>query len=102
MHLVKTFGVSPLLVEQIPLVWTALFARFDVKPALKVSTGKNKTHNGNSFELGAIYISSWIYSTERKAIYVVQRVGSFVHSAIQQLGDAELLYVPSHFIRGAA
>lgn len=32
----------------------------------------------------------------------MQRVGGFVHAAVQQLCDAELLHVPSHLVRGAA
>lgn len=32
----------------------------------------------------------------------MKRVGSFVHSTIQQFGDAELLYAPSYFIGGTA
>lgn len=32
----------------------------------------------------------------------MQRVGAFVHAAVQQLCDAELLSVPSHLVRGAA
>lgn len=34
-------------------------------------------------------------------IYIMEGIGSFVHSTIQQLGDAKLLYVPSYFILGA-
>lgn len=33
-------------------------------------------------------------------IYIMEGIGCFVHSTIQQFGDAKLLYVPSYFIRG--
>lgn len=36
LHLVEALGVSPLPVEQVPLVGTALLLRPDVEPALKV------------------------------------------------------------------
>ncbi len=32
--------------------------------------------------------------------YVMEGIGSFVHSTIQQLGDAKLLYAASYFIGG--
>lgn len=34
--------------------------------------------------------------------HVVQRVGGFVHATVQQLCDAKLLDVASHFVGGAA
>lgn len=40
--------------------------------------------------------------TQEERTHVVQRVGAFVHAAVQQLCDAELLSVPSHLVRGAA
>lgn len=37
---------------------------------------------------------------ETSATYVMEGIGSFVHSTIQQFGDAKLLYMPSYFIGG--
>lgn len=33
--------------------------------------------------------------------YVMEWVGSLVHSTVQQFGDAKLLYAPSYFVRGS-
>lgn len=38
---------------------------------------------------------------ENPITYVMEGIGSFVHSTIQQFGDAELLYAPSYFIGSA-
>lgn len=56
LHLVKVFGVSPLLVEQIPLIRTPLFVRFDVKLALK----ENENTEWKSFKVGAIHPAGFI------------------------------------------
>lgn len=34
--------------------------------------------------------------------YIVDRIGRFVNSTVQQFGDAKLLYVSSYFIGGSA
>ena len=33
-------------------------------------------------------------------VYIMEGISSFVHSTIQQFGDAKLLHVPSYFVLG--
>lgn len=84
--------MSPFLVEQESLVGAAVVLGPDVELALKEA---NRNLNLQ------IHLGTWLRQLVRW-YYVVEGVGSLVHSAVQQLVDAKLLYVASDLVGSSA